>query len=359
MNRSNQTLLSLLKDSNHSLYAIKEDEPGFLSPIQMAHIYVNSAFLVTAMEFIKEQLWLRGKDSKTHPELGTYESLISPFFGDELASLLVLKEHLIESGPSQINAISRDSKTIRANILSLIIERPAADQKGFATQSLKEMMVYFLDEEKRQEGKIQSLGHCGPRIYRTFDDLDEIFSLNYRLDQNMIVDNSAEERLYQGSGVGVQSGYSTILLALHHLDLKSGSRVIDLGSGYGRVGLVYSLLRPDIDFIGYEYVPHRVENSNQASQSLGLQGNLSFRVQDLSLPSFRIPDADVYYLFDPFTEETYRHVLAQIVEVSRRKNITIVTKGNARSWLFDIGMKNSWPNPILLDRGNLCLFNSA
>ena len=137
-----------------------------------------------------------------------------------------------------------------------------------------------------------------------------------------------------------------------------GSSIVDLGSGFGRVGLVYSLLRPDIKFIGYEYVPHRVEVSSNAARSLDLEANLRFKVQDLSSQLFKIPIADVYYLYDPFTEETYQYVLKQITELSKKRKITVVTKGNARSWLTEIACKNSWPDPLVIDKGNLCICRS-
>jgi SAM-dependent methyltransferase len=239
-----------------------------------------------------------------------------------------------------------------------MIERSHMEQKDFVIQSLNEMTTHFLKEEKEQEGKLQNLGHQGLQLYRTFDNLDDIFDLNYQLDRDMDVDHLEKERLYERAGVGVQSGYSTILLALESIDAEKGSKIIDLGSGYGRVGLVCSLLRPDIDFIGYEFVPHRVDISNKACDSLELNESLVFKVQDLSLPEFKIPDADVYYLYDPFTKETYQYVLKQIVEVSKRRKVVIVTKGNARDWITQLAEENSWPLPVIIDEGNLCVFKS-
>ena len=102
---------------------------------------------------------------------------------------------------------------------------------------------FFAFKELLQTNRLQSDGHAGPRLYRAFDGLDHIFKLDYDLEEktrnNPI---SSDERLYSGSGVGVQSGYSTILLALHHLDPVPGCRMVDLGSGYGRGGLVSALL---------------------------------------------------------------------------------------------------------------------
>ena len=220
------------------------------------------------------------------------------------------------------------------------------------------MELLFLEEEGSKVESEQSLGQQGIRLYRTFDKLDEIFALNYQLDLDMLVDHESKERLYQRSGVGVQSGYSTILLALNRMEAPIGSTVVDLGSGYGRVGLVCSLIRPDIKFLGYEYVPHRVDISNNATAAFGLEESLRFKVQDLSLKSFSVPIADFYYLYDPFSEETYKYILDQIVRISQERDITIVTKGNARNWLVRIAKEHSWASPIYIDDSNLCIFRS-
>jgi len=363
MKLSHETLLTLLEESssnriNSNFYNLKENEEGYLDPLKMANLYINSALLVTIMGFLKEQLWLKNEEDKKLNKKTSYEDFLTPFFLNELAPVSFLKKFLIDSGSEKINQIKRSSKDIESQVLSLIIERSNSDQKIFAIKSLDEMTKKFIHEEKNQEGRAQSLGHKGLCLYRTFDNLDDLFDLNYELDKEMVVDYSAKERLYERAGVGVQSGYSTILLALDRLEAKEGSTIIDLGSGYGRVGLVCSLLRPDIKFIGYEYVPHRVEVANNASKALKLQQNLNFKVQDLSLKSFKIPEADIYYLYDPFTKETYVHVLNQLIAMSKNRVVTIVTKGNGRSWLIEISKENSWPDPIIIDEGNLCIFKS-
>ena len=364
MNASEQTLLDLLEDNhlhtgNPHFYELNEEDNGYLFPAEMAHLYISAALLVTALAFLTDQLWLRDEQDKKDGVRTSYRDFITPFFLNELAPIVFLKEFLITAGAKKIKGVLKDAVAIENKVLALVNERSGDENRAFAVQSLKEMTEHFLLEEAEQEGRPSSLGHKGLCLYRTFDKLDEVFSLNYQLDRDMEVNPFARERLYQRAGVGVQSGYSTILLALHRIESKDGSTFIDLGSGYGRVGLVCALLRPDIQVTGYEFVPHRVDVSNNATRSLGLQDSLRFQVQDLSSESFRIPIADVYYLYDPFTEETYRYVLEQIVALSRKKRITVVTKGNARSWLMDISKQNDWHAPELFDNGNLCIFRSS
>ena len=347
MNLSEKTQLNLLEGSQtNNLDSIPFD----LTPIEMANLYTNSALLVTIMGFLKEQLWLQNKEDNKTGNKTSYRDFILPLFKKELVPVIFLKSYLLESGAKNIKNVTKNSEVIEEKVISLIIEKSFKNQKDFIIQSLSNMKELFIREETEDQGL---------RLYRTFDKLDDIFNLDYEQDKILIVDPFNKERLYEGAGVGVQSGYSTILLALENIDLSEKSRIIDLGSGYGRVGLVCSLMRPDINFTGYEYVPHRVKLSNKTSESLDLEKTLKFITQDLSLNSFKIPDADVYYLYDPFTKDTYESVLKQIVEISKRKKITVVTKGNASNWLNEIANDNNWSKPVYIDDGNLCIFKSC
>ncbi len=358
MNQSEKGLLQLLANREEKFADLQA-----LNSHENAELFVTSALLVTVMGFLKEQLWLARKSDPGLRGEGHYERFITPLFKDELKSISFLKEFLIDSGPAKLKEVRITAAGIERDVLAFIGDESLVVQKSFAQQSLKLMKVHFLKEEADQAGREQSRGHKGLRLYRTFDNLDAIFDLDYQLDRKMEVDHQTTERLYQGAGVGVQSGYSTILLAHHQIDIdprtERDCKVVDLGSGYGRVGLVCSLLSPEMQFVGYEYVPHRVQVANKASELLALNDQLEFLTQDLSLKSFDIPEADVYYLYDPFSEETYQYVLKQMVEVSKKRTIVVITKGNANRWLAQIASDNDWPEPIFIDEGNLCIFKSS
>ncbi len=354
MKLSEKTLLNFLEEPNLALTETKE-----LSPLEMGELYIYSAMLGTVMDFLKEQLWLSDREDIRKDINTTYKEFISSFLERELKPLFFLKDFLIESGASNIKKLKKEIQLIENQVVSLIMIRNADEQKEFLVHALEEMSIKFLKEENDQEGFAQNMGHQGLRLYRTFDALDKIFKLDYQLDLDMVVDHQEKERIYQSGGVGVQSGYSTILLSLHAVQVKSGDLIVDLGSGYGRVGLVYALLRPDTKSIGFEFVPHRVRVANEASEYFSLEKNLDFRAQDLSLGNFKIPEAAIYYMYDPFTEDTYQYVLDQIVAFSKKRSITIVTKGNGSKWLNKVAKENNWPSPKVLDEGNLCLFKTT
>lgn len=315
--------------------------------------YILSALTQSASQYLKEQWWLYQRD-----EGESFDHFLQLLFKKYLSSVLFLKPFLKEE--TSFKELSKRAKNLESLILEEVLLRTQDEQKKFLSFSLLSMKELFLKEERDQVGSCQSEGHKGLELYRTFDGLDVIFDLNYQLDRDMEI-TQVKERLYEKAGVGVQSGYSTILLALAYLEEKyglAGKKIVDLGSGYGRVGLVSALYCEEMDFIGYEYVGHRVDVSNRAVRNLKLQESLSFITQDLSLTGFKIPKADVFYLYDPFTEETYQSVLKQIVEMSHNQRVIVVTKGNAREWLVRVSQEQNWSPPVFIDEGNLCIFDS-
>lgn len=352
MNNTQKIFAKLLNGKDGD--SLEDVSSGFLPDL-----YIYSALLGTVSTFIKEQHWIKGKEGH---EVSHYKPFLRDLFDEDIPTLSFLVDDLSSTledhGLSFLKKIQKRSNLIETIILNRVGDFSSDDKANFLRVSLGIMTELFLWEESLQEGRELSDGHRGPCLYRTFDGLDEIFELDYQQDREMEVNKVAKERLYEGAGVGVQSGYSTILLAIEAMKAKTGAMAVDLGSGYGRVGLVYCLLREDLEFIGYEFVPHRVKISQKAAEDLGLQKNLQFEVQDLSLESFQIPKADIFYLYDPFTYETYEFVLKQIVELSQSQKLTIITKGNARSWLEDVAKVNGWPKATVIDEGNLCIFKN-
>lgn len=318
-----------------------------LLPSELADFYFSTCFFQSVSEFVIEEKWLSRNENNLQIPLKFLKRIIS----DQLNSISSMEEFFIQDDKS-LKKYQSKASGLEEKIIREVLKRSPAEKKKFLIHALNLMKLAFIEEESFKQKDINY-----PRLYRSFDGLDKIFELNYELDINMSIDHGAKERLYQGAGVGVQSGYSSILLALHYLKLNYGKSVIDLGSGYGRVGLVFSLLRPDLDMKSYEYVDHRVQLSKNAVKMLELKNNCHFFTQDLSLLEFKIPLSDVYYLYDPFSKETYEFILKQILEYSIDNQITIVTKGNARKWFKDIVDKKSWRIPIDFDSSNLSIFH--
>lgn len=344
-----------MKGQRLQFFAELKVQLALLNPEELASHFVELTFTGESLRLLRDQQWNLEKESGS----GSYADFLKEVFSSNLLSLSHLQEFLSQRSVKELRLLGEAVADWEPEILAQVNLLSGERKKVFMQFSLQGMVAVFADENTLvQKGNAwaRSLEFS---FYRTFDGLDQILGFHYEADLEMKRDNTIKERLYEGAGVGVQSSYSTLLTALREIHPQQGARIVDLGSGYGRVGLVVGLLRPDMEFVGYEYVPHRVQISNDSCERFGLQERVLFYTQDLSEKSFRIPDAEIYYMFDPFTRETYQHVLAQLVEVSRRQRIVIVTKGNARHWLQEIAVSEGWPAGRSFDGGNLGIFCSA
>ena len=270
----------------------------------------------------------------------------------ELASLFVdvsLQHSLLEFAPDDRES-SRSISQMR-HFLDDLISYTRGDSE-FAKAAMEIMSLEACANQMRESSRPES-----ESLYRAFDRMDEILGIQYALDVGMTTELAQTERLYEGAGIGVQTSYSTILLALNKAHPRPGATVLDLGSGYGRVGFVIGYLRPDIEFIGYEYVDHRVQNSKAVATGAGFS-RVEFFTQDLSARDFKIPEADVYYMYDPFSRDTYGYVLDQLLELGDLSPITIITKGRANTWVEDAVRHRGWLIDASCDDGLLLLFRS-
>ncbi|WP_347356947.1 SAM-dependent methyltransferase [Bdellovibrio sp.] len=328
---------------------------GDLNAEEKAAFYVDLTFLESAIRFMQDEQWLLSKQTDFSEQ---YQNFLQNIFSSNLLSLQYLQEPLGQLDAKQLKSLVKSAEEQEQSFIFHIQNSPVDEQKRFMARALSLMVQVFQYEHVLLQGGNSRARSLAFSLYRTFDGLDQIFGLDYSADVGMKTDLTINERLYEGAGLGVQSSYSTLLTALREINPSEGCRFIDLGSGYGRVGLVIGFLRPDIDFVGYEYVQHRVDISNTSTAKFGLESNVHFYTQDLAEKSFKIPEAEVYYLYDPFSKETYLHVLNQLIEFSRHRRIVIVTKGNARLWLQEVAEREAWPPGREFDLGNLAIFTS-
>lgn len=347
-----QNLIQLLTRQNSDLHQEALTVLKNSNPAALANIFVDVAFIITGIRFIQEQYWLQSKEKSDEIQ---FAGFVKKLLKVELVPLLFFHASLENSSIQEIEQFRQNAMTIQKATVNHAKTLIFPDNKLFATTAMKLMSELFEFEYQLQMDKKSNKQDLGYSLFRTFDILDEVFNLDYKAEAK--VNQSGEERLYEMSGATVQSSYSTMLLALRYLRIPTGSRFVDLGAGFGRVGLTIGLLRPDIDFTGYEFVAQRVNIATAASKNLSMDKHVHFFTQDLAVKDFTIPDAETYYMYDPFTEETYNHILAQLNVIGARKKINVITSGSARHQLQKIEQKSRWSKPQEFD-GNFCLFRS-
>ena len=141
------------------------------------------------------------------------------------------------------------------------------------------------------------------------------------------IDNDPElegKWCWQDSGSDVtQTRYEDLVTLTR--SLEPGTHIVDLGSGFGRLGFILGLLRPSVRFTGLEIVRERVIESNRATNALGLDSTVMHRHTDLDVEP--VPAADAYFLFFSFPERTASDVLEQLREIARSRPISIFVHG--------------------------------
>ena len=132
----------------------------------------------------------------------------------------------------------------------------------------------------------------------------------------------------------LQTPYSELVEMLIHLKLTSQSRVVDLGAGYGRMGIVLGHLFPDVSFIGYEYLSERVAEGNRIFEEWEVT-NAKLIQEDLSSERFVLPESDVYFVYDYGQVQHLRHTLRQIEKMADQRSFKVIARGKGVRSLID------------------------
>lgn len=136
------------------------------------------------------------------------------------------------------------------------------------------------------------------------------------------------------------------------LKLKAGTTVVDMGSGFGRFGVLIGLLHPELNFIGYEFHPHRLQAGEELARRHNWN-NVHFYQADFAAKDFRPAPADVYFTYwSAKSEKIMRSLFEKLLDVARVRKIKVV----CRSFRPDL----NWPqwqslNRAIVNQGPLFL----
>jgi hypothetical protein len=120
----------------------------------------------------------------------------------------------------------------------------------------------------------------------------------------------------------VQTPYADLARVIDAFALKPNDRVVDLGSGYGRICFYIALTRPGVDCVGYEIVPERVAESVRVARSLGLDRAV-FEVRDLTDPALTPIEAGFFFAYDPVNYAVVGKMLTDLESLSKKRQIRL------------------------------------
>jgi len=138
--------------------------------------------------------------------------------------------------------------------------------------------------------------------------------------------------------------YSELYEMCRALKLKSSDLVVDLGAGYGRLGILLNVLHPGVKFIGYELVEERVQEGNRILTRHSCE-NAELFVQDLTDPTFKLPIANVYFLYDYGKVSHIRQTLKEIEKLTDKHHFQVVARGQGSTSIIDF--EHPWLSQVL------------
>lgn len=147
----------------------------------------------------------------------------------------------------------------------------------------------------------------------------------------------------------LQTPYQELVKVCEYLRPEVGDLMIDLGAGYGRLGMVLHYFYPGVFFKGYELVPERVDEGNRIFEKFHCDKAKLF-TQDLTDHKFQLPKANYYFIYDYGKVAHIRETLKQIEAFTESGNFKVVARGRGtrsiieheHPWLSQI-------NPVIHD----------
>lgn len=106
----------------------------------------------------------------------------------------------------------------------------------------------------------------------------------------------------------------------------SGSKFVDLGAGYGRLGFVLQQLAPEINFMGFEYVAERVAEGSRILKLYGCD-RAGLYTQDILQKNFTLPDAQFFFIYDFGFPAQIRELLKRLESIAQAKDLIVVARG--------------------------------
>ncbi len=166
------------------------------------------------------------------------------------------------------------------------------------------------------------------------------------LDQNRF----NNETVFAGSGCMATLPFPAFHEMLKGIPLKKGQRVVDIGAGFGRLGIYLAIMHPGVQFIGYEIVPERVAEFNRVAKALELDAEIKVVEQDLSDSNFSLALADYYYSWAPVNLITGKKLWFDLAEKAKTHSFSYIFRGLLGGNPEDIGFIPTanflWHSPL-------------
>lgn len=208
-----------------------------------------------------------------------------------------------------------------------------------------------------QEAKSQA-SHIDRLLGYTCEPIEQNIRATKTLGDSNSSDDGESRQFWIGLDIqSMQTPYSEIVELVEALDPQDNECWIDLGAAYGRIGVVLGFLKPQISFVGYEYVQVRVDEGRRIYSAWNLQ-NVDLKQADIASQEFILPEADLYFIYDFGSKKDIYSVLEKLRVIAQSRQIRVIARGRGvKNWIYmDFPWLHKMSEPIQLR--NCTIFRS-
>lgn len=120
----------------------------------------------------------------------------------------------------------------------------------------------------------------------------------------------------------LQTTYHDLKILFEVIKPMSSEKIVDLGAGYGRVGIFLHHFYPRSEFLGVELVEERVREGNRILSSLK---SFNKKMSALDLNAIEeLPQGDIFFIYDFGSANHIKKILDQLKKTPKR---LLVVKG--------------------------------
>ena len=178
--------------------------------------------------------------------------------------------------------------------------------------------------------------------------LDEKYGFQiHKVEENLCKEHKVADIGYKLGGsrtwIGLhpqifQTPYSEIDSFLKILKSYSPKILVDLGAGYGRVGLVMQKHIPEASFLGLELVKERCLEGNRIFKELGYK-NCVLKSENIVAAKYDIPKSDIYFIYDFSDQHDQKKLLDVFSKRMETERFFMVVRGKSMRSLI----QNKYP----------------
>lgn len=178
------------------------------------------------------------------------------------------------------------------------------------------------------------------------------------------LDESNKKKHFEGTQTWIglhpqvlQTPYSEISHFLSLVKKYNPKKVVDLGAGYGRVGIVMNAILPEASFSGYEIMDVRLNEAERIFDLYDLE-KCEMLKQNILEENFQMPSADLYFIYDFSDPQDLRLILKRLAAKIFKDRFFIVAKGEGIRSLIQLKFPEFWASHGVVHQKQWSLYSS-